>query len=70
MPKYPDIKVEIELYGPDGNAFAILGKVRSALRSGGATPNELEEFTKKSMSSDYDNVLETCKEWVNFNPTN
>jgi hypothetical protein len=39
-PKYPDITVP--LTGEDGNAYAILGKVRQALRQAGLPAEEQE----------------------------
>lgn len=61
-PKYPEI--EVQLTGTDGNAFAILGKMRSALRAGGVSKEEREEFQNEAMSGDYDNLLRTCMRWV------
>lgn len=60
----PKFDVEVQLSGQDGNAFAIIGRVRGALRKAGATPEELAEFAEEVMSSDYDHVLQTCMEWV------
>ncbi len=60
MPKYPEITVK--LTGTDGNAFAIIGKVRRALQNAGI---EHSGFVTEAMSSDYDNVLITCMKWVN-----
>ena len=61
--KYPKIKVK--LTGKDGNAFAILGNVKNALRKGGVSSAEISEFMKQAMSGDYDHLLATCCEWVN-----
>jgi hypothetical protein len=65
MPKY-DVDVELELSGPDGNAFVVLGIVRKALRSVGASDEEVEAFRTQATSGDYTNLLEVCREWVNF----
>jgi len=55
--KYPDIKVQ--LTGTDGNAFAILGKVKRAL------PSDVRaEFVAEATSGDYNNVLATAMRWV------
>jgi hypothetical protein len=62
QPKYPDI--EVELSGHDGNAFFIIGRVRRALRQGGASAEECDAFSREAMSGDYDNVLQTCMCWV------
>ena len=40
--KYPDI--EVQLSGTDGNAFSILGKVRTALKKARVPYEKLEEF--------------------------
>lgn len=56
--------VEVELVGQDGNAFTIIGRVSKALREGGATADEIVEFTAEATSGDYDNVLATAMRWV------
>jgi len=68
--KYPSIKVK--LVGNDGNAFAVMGRVREALKSGlrklGKTSqeiaNEVALYTKEATSGDYDNLLATSVRWV------
>ena len=62
MPKH---NIEVELTGHDGNAFAIMGKVKDALKDNGASSEEIDEYMKESMSGDYDNLLRTATEWVN-----
>jgi|TARA_B100001964_G_C14118493_1_gene547233 hypothetical protein len=62
MPKYD---IEVELVGHDGNAFAIMGKVKNALKRNGASSEDIDEYMKESMSGDYDNLLRTAMEWVN-----
>ena len=61
-PKFPN--VEVTLVGEDGNAFYILGKVSKALKEGGATPEQVDQFMKEAMSGDYDHLLRVCTEWV------
>ena len=60
--KYPNIKVK--LTGRDGNAFAIMGAVRTALRKNGVSNEEIEQYITESMSGDYDNLLGTACRWV------
>jgi hypothetical protein len=62
MPKHD---IEVKLIGHDGNAFAIMGKVKQALKRNGASDEEIDEYMKESMSGDYDNLLATAMEWVN-----
>ena len=63
MMKHPEI--EVQLTGEDGNAFAVLGKVRKALRRADVPQEEIEQFTKEATSGDYDHLLGVCIEWVN-----
>ena len=63
-PKYPDVYVK--LVGEDGNAFAILGRVRESLRRAGHK-EAVDEFTKEATSDDYDNLLRTVMKYVNVN---
>ena len=60
----PDFrKPECKLIGEDGNVFAIIGRVRTALRRAGMR-DEAQEFSKKAMSQgSYDDVLILCDEY-------
>lgn len=60
-PKYPN--VHVDLVGQDGNAFAILGRVRKALLSAGLG-DEFEAFHAEATSGDYDHLLRTVLAWV------
>lgn len=60
--KYPEI--EVELVGHDGNAFAIMARVRRALQDNGVSSEEVDEYLAESMSGDYDNLLRTAMKWV------
>jgi hypothetical protein len=59
---YPE--VEVELSGQDGNAFAIIGRVTSAMRHARLPEAALSAFQVEAMSGDYDNVLRTAVRWV------
>jgi len=45
------------LVGVDGNAFAVMGYVRRAMRECGRSKEEIDEYTKRATSSDYNNLL-------------
>ena len=62
MPKYPNIKAK--LIGQDGNAYAIIGTVKQALRKGNVPQNDIDEFVVEAMSGDYNNVITTALKWV------
>ena len=60
--KYPD--VEVELLGQDGNAYAILGAVRRAMRRHNVDEDEIEMYLEEAKSGDYDNLLAVTQEYV------
>jgi hypothetical protein len=62
MPKY---NIEVQLSGHDGNAYAVMASIRSALKRAGANEAEISLYTQESMSGDYDNLLRVANEWVN-----
>lgn len=62
MPKYPEI--EVRLTGGDGNAFAVVVRVRQALRRAGVVAEGIDQFTKEATTGDYDQLLAVCAEWV------
>ena len=62
MPKYPAIKAK--LIGQDGNAFAIIGTVKQALRKANVPSSDIDEFVVEAMSGDYNNVITTALKWV------
>jgi hypothetical protein len=61
-PKYPQIKVK--LVGEDGNAYAILARVRKAMREAGLPNPTITEFIEQATKADYDQLLWTVMEWV------
>lgn len=62
MTKYPEI--EVQILGRDGNAFAIMGAISTALRKAGVPKEEINQYTSESMSGDYENLLRTAMKWV------
>ena len=61
-PKYPDI--EVQLSDRDGNVFAIIGRVRLALRRTGVHPDDIEAFTNECDKGNYDHALQTVMRTV------
>ena len=57
--KHPEVVVQ--LIGEDGNAMAIMSKVRRALTRAG---HDGKAYLSEAMSGDYDNVLRVTQEWV------
>jgi len=62
MAKYPEVKVKLS--GEDGNAFAVLGQVKSAMRRAGIAQEEISAFIKEATSGNYDELIATCMKWV------
>ena len=53
----PTEKPIVKLIDTDGNAFAIMGRVREALHKAGADKEYVDQYLKESMFGDYDNLL-------------
>lgn len=52
--------------GPiDGNAFAIMGAVITALKHAGQG-DKIAEYQRRATSADYDNLLRVSMEYVEF----
>lgn len=60
----PRFDVTVRLSGQDGNAFSIMAAVIRAIRGKGATPEQIEEYQRDSMSGDYDHLIQTAMKWV------
>jgi len=56
-------RITVKLIGKDGNAFAILGAVKSALKKAGMK-EEAEAYLKEAMAGDYDHLLATTMKYV------
>jgi hypothetical protein len=61
-PKYPEITVTFT--GTDGNAFAVLGRVRQAMRRAGVSEEARQAFMREATAGDYDHLLQTVMRWV------
>ena len=55
--------VRVKLVGEDGNAFAIMGRVRRALIKAGHK-DLAEQYIKEATSGDYDHLLAVTMEYV------
>lgn len=53
----------VQLTGEDGNAFAILGRVRRAIIKSNH-PELAEQFMQEATAGDYDHLLCTCMCYV------
>jgi len=56
--------VKVKLIGDDGNAFAIIGKVKNTMRRSGVSKEIIDEYVKEAMSGDYDNLLTVTMKYV------
>ena len=62
QPKYPHVRVT--LVGRDGNAFAVLGAVNTALKRAGVPKAERDTFFAEATAGTYDDLLATAMRWV------
>ncbi len=54
----PREKPVVKLVGEDGNGFAIVAKVATALKREGADVEYVNDYKKRAKSGDYDNLLQ------------
>jgi len=62
--KGPLTKPTVKLIGEDGNAFAVMGSVKNALRQAGADQEYIDKYLKETTSGDYDHLLVVSLEYV------
>ena len=55
--KKPSRGIEIDLTGPDGNAFVILGYVKKLGRQLGYPDAKVQDILKQMRSGDYENLI-------------
>lgn len=53
----------LKMVGEDGNAFAILGRARKALRKAGFGPDFIMHFIDEATSSDYEHLINTVERY-------
>lgn len=64
MTQEKDNRPACQLTGEDGNVFAIIGRVKGALRGAGQ-PEKVQEFVTRAFACpSYGAVLELCSEYV------
>ena len=61
------IKPSVRLVGEDGNAFAILGRVTTALRRAGNSPEIIKSYQDQATSGDYNHLLAVTMEFTEDN---
>ena len=52
-------KVNLDLVGVDGNAFAVMGAFRQQAKKEGWTDSEIKEVLDEATSGDYEHLLGT-----------
>ena len=55
--KQPKSEIVIDLTGPDGNAFALMGYANRFAKDLDYSKQEIEDLMKKMQSGDYENLL-------------
>ena len=62
-PRIPLTNACVQLSGHDGNAFAIVGRVRRAIVQSDH-PELAEAFIRDATAGDYDTLLQACMRYV------
>ena len=60
----PITSVKVRLVGEDGNAFAILGRCRAAMRKAGYPQTFIDTFVSEATAGSYDDLLATVMRYV------
>ena len=60
----PITNVKVRLVGEDGNAFAILGRCRAAMRKAGYPQAFIDAFVTEATAGNYDDLLATVMRYV------
>jgi hypothetical protein len=60
----PKAKPTVKLIDTDGNAFAIIGRVKNALLKAGADKEYVNKYQEEAMSGNYDNLLCVSMDYV------
>ncbi len=63
------VRPKLSNFGTDGNSFALMAQVSSALKRAKIPSEIISAFQKEAMSSDYDHLLMTCGKYVDIAPT-
>ena len=59
-----DQRPTVRLLGEDGNAYAIMGRVTSALRKAGFDNEVVKTYQKEATAGDYDTLLRVTLGYV------
>ena len=63
-PKYPEITVTIDPFGPSGNAFEIISNVIGYMKLFGVSKKEQDIYLDQATMLDYAHLLEVTKSTV------
>jgi len=62
----PLTKPTVKLIGQYGNAFAVMGNIKRALKSAGADKDYIDAYLKEATSGDYDHLLTVSMKYVDI----
>ena len=55
--KAPFTKPTVKLIGRDGNAIAVMGRIKHALKRAGADKEYIDKYLSEATKGDYDHLL-------------
>lgn len=58
-------KPDVTLTDGDGNSFAIMGRVKKALKEAGVPQDVIGEYFEEATSGNYDHLLATTMKYAN-----
>ncbi len=64
--KEPSTKPTVKLIGQNGNAFAIMGNIKRALKRAGADKEYIDKYISEATSGDYNHLLAVSMEYVDI----
>ncbi len=62
--KAPLTKPTVKLIGRDGNAFAVMGRVKQALKHAGADKEYIDKYLSEAISGDYNRLIAVSMKYV------
>ena len=62
--KEPKRKPLVKLIGENSNAYAIIGRVKKALKKAGADQEYIQRYVDEATSGDYNNLLLVTMKYV------
>tara|TARA_R110000824_G_scaffold93535_3_gene226148 strand:+ start:421 stop:624 length:204 start_codon:yes stop_codon:yes gene_type:complete len=67
MCKYPNVHLKLDLEGPDGNAFMVLGHSKKIMQEADVPEEEIKTMCADAMMGTYEHLLQTIRTYIKLN---